>query len=429
SSPVTVTITSADAGSGLAAGSPSCTDNTSTALTLTPSATDTWTTSVAGEGTHTIDCQATDQASNQTLKQDTVKIDTTNPTITLSHSANGAGWNNSSPVSVSVAVSDTGSGIAAAPSCTVDGSPATVTGSASPYAVSVSGEGTHPVSCSVSDNAGNSNTGLDTVKLDLHAPSSLASSPTYNNDGTIDVSYTASDTGGSGLKRVDLYVKTPSGSSYTLAMSDVVGTGTGIDNTFAYSVPTVSGPTDYVQGTYRFYTRATDVADNVEAAPANPDATTTQTLQDSIAPSLSVSHSANGAGWNNSSPVTVTITSADTGSGIAAAPSCTVDGSPATVTGSASPYAVSVSGEGTHPVSCSVSDNAGNSNTGLDTVKLDLHAPSSLASSPTYNNDGTIDVSYTASDTGGSGLKRVDLYVKTPSGSSYTLAMSDVVGT
>ena len=80
---MTVTITSADAGSGLAAGSPSCTDNTSTVLTLTPSATDTWTTSVAGEGTHTIDCQATDQASNQTLKQDTVKIDTTNPTITL----------------------------------------------------------------------------------------------------------------------------------------------------------------------------------------------------------------------------------------------------------------------------------------------------------------------------------------------------------
>src|SRR5439155_1679110 len=205
----------------------------------------------------------------------------------------------------------------------------------------------------------------------------------------------ASDTGGSGLKRVDLYVKTPSGSSYTLTMSNVVGTGSGIDNTFAYSDPTVSGPTDYVQGSYRFYTRATDVADNVEAAPATPDATKIDTTN----PTITLSHSANGSGWNNSSPVSVSVAVSDTGSGIAAAPSCTVDGSPATVTGSASPYAVSVSGEGTHPVSCSVSDNAGNSNTGLDTVKLDLHAPSSLASSPTYNNDGTIDVSYTASDT------------------------------
>ena len=83
-------------------------------------------------------------------------------------------------------------------------------------------------------------------------------------------------------------MKAPGDLTYSLAMSDIVGTGAGIDHTFAYAVPSSGGPPAYIQGTYRFYTIATDVADNAELAPANPDATTTQTLQDSIAPSLTV---------------------------------------------------------------------------------------------------------------------------------------------
>src|SRR5439155_638706 len=84
SSPVSVSVSASDAGSGLDAGSPSCKEGT-TALTLTPAGSGSWTLSVSGQGTHLIDCQATDKATNQTLKSDTVKIDTTNPTIHLSH--------------------------------------------------------------------------------------------------------------------------------------------------------------------------------------------------------------------------------------------------------------------------------------------------------------------------------------------------------
>src|SRR5439155_12289283 len=284
--------------------------------------------------------------------------------------------------------------------CTVDGSPATVTGSG-PYSVAVAGEGSHPVSCSVDDTAGNTNGDSDTVKIDLHAPTSLASSPTYNNDGTIDVTYTASATGGSGLRQVDLYVKTPGGLTYTLVLSDVVGLGSGIDHTFAYSVPMSGG--DYVQGTYRFYTRATDVAGNVEAAPADPDATTTQTLQDSIAPAIDVSHTADGSnGWNVNDPVTVTVTASDAGSGLAAAPSCTVDGSPATLTGPASPWTLSVTGEGSHPVSCSVSDNATNPNSDADTVTIDTVDPtisvSHSANGAGWNITSPVTIDVTASD-------------------------------
>src|SRR4029077_16811752 len=137
-----------------------------------------------------------------------------------------------------------------------------------------------------------------------------------------------------------------------------------IDNTFAYAVPTSGGPTDYVQGTYRFYTITTDVADNTEAAPVNPDATTTETLQDSIAPSLSVSHTADGSnGWNKTSPVTVTVTASDAGSGLdSGSPSCPDNTSTAlTLTPTvANTWTTSVSSEGIHQIDCQATDKATN---------------------------------------------------------------------
>src|SRR5207244_7314372 len=91
--------------------------------------------------------------------------------ISVSHTADGANdWNIASPVSVSVTVSDDTSGLGGAPDCLVGGSTATVTGSSSPYSVSVSGEGSHSVSCSVADNAGNTNSDDDTVKIDTVNP-------------------------------------------------------------------------------------------------------------------------------------------------------------------------------------------------------------------------------------------------------------------
>ena len=98
---------------------------------------------------------------------------------------------------------------------------------------------------------------------------------------------------------------------------------------------------------------------------------------ESVTRTVTVSHTVNGTnGWNTNAPVTVNVTTADTGtSGLAGAPTCTVDGSAATVSGSG-PYSVSVAGNGTHPVVCSVSDNAGNTGSGSDSVKIDTVNPS-----------------------------------------------------
>ena len=138
---------------------------------------------VSGQGTHPVSCSISRQRRQQRTGNDTVKIDTVNPTSSSATPPNGVErLEHELPVTVTVATSDGVSGLAGAPTCTVDGSPAMVTGTG-PYSVSVTGDGTHPVSCLVSDLAGNSNAGNDSVKIDTVNP-------------TITVSHTSTGTNG-----------------------------------------------------------------------------------------------------------------------------------------------------------------------------------------------------------------------------------------
>ncbi|HYI74797.1 MAG TPA: hypothetical protein VEW90_05935, partial [Gaiellaceae bacterium] len=100
-----------------------------------------------------------------------IMIDKTDPTLTVTHAANGSnGWNTSSPVSVSINASDGLSGLAGAPTCTDNGNPLPVSGSSSPWSPNVSGVAVHDIDCSILDNAGNSATASDEVKIDTTAP-------------------------------------------------------------------------------------------------------------------------------------------------------------------------------------------------------------------------------------------------------------------
>src|SRR5205823_5665701 len=138
----------------------------------------------------------------------------------------------------------------------------------------------------------------------------------------------------------------------------------------------------------------------------NGDTTTTETLQDSIKPSLSVSHSSNTAGWNNTASVTLTVTASDAGSGLAGAPSCTdnTTTSLTLVAGVSGTWTTSVFAETTHAGNCSVSDNTTNRETASDTVKVDTTAPVISDSGPTtlpngagwYNHN--VDNGFEASD-------------------------------
>src|SRR5207247_2304450 len=141
-----------------------------------------WTFGVSGGGTHVVSCSASDLAGNDAAAGDSVKIDSTNPSIDVSHTADGDnGWNTSSPVTETVTASDSGSGLEGAPTCTVDDEAAGLTaGEAGTWTFDVAGGGTHAVSCSVSNLAGASNSADDTMKIDTTDPSV---DPSHTADG------------------------------------------------------------------------------------------------------------------------------------------------------------------------------------------------------------------------------------------------------
>ena len=115
----------------------------------------------------------------------------------------------------------------------------------------------------VQDNSGASNAwssySTDTCfTVDRTAPTSAATSPDYDNGGSIAVDWTASDNaGGSGVSSVVLWYRLDAGAWTDSGMSQ-----SGSSGTFTFNPP---GGTN---GTYYFQTIATDVVGNVETGPA-----------------------------------------------------------------------------------------------------------------------------------------------------------------
>ena len=134
---------------------------------------------------------------------------------------------------------------------------------------------------------------------DTTSPASSASSPASNTSASLAVSYSAADNpGGSGLARVDLYVKGPGDFGYTLAASS---SGCATSGVFSYAA--LEG-----DGTYSFYTLATDTAGNTETAPSSAETTT---LVDTTPPSSEAS----APPVSNSAALTVAYAAADAASG------------------------------------------------------------------------------------------------------------------
>jgi peptidoglycan/xylan/chitin deacetylase (PgdA/CDA1 family) len=271
-----------------------------------------------------------------------------------------------------------------------------------------------------------------TTLLDAVGPSSTASAPGALTYGSIPVSYTAADNnGGSGLASVDLYARAPGQSDYTLVASDTSGSASG---SFTF-VPSAGN------GTYDFYTLATDRAGNAQTAPASPDASTSYML-DTAVPSSKASSPAN----SYASSFTVTYTAADNSGGsgpasvdlYAQAPGqsgYTLVASDTSASGSGGFTFVATAGDGTYNFYTVATDKAGNvqaapaSPDASTNVKVDATSPSSNASSPTSSASQSFSVSYSAADDpGGSGLGRVDLYAKAPGQSSYAKVASDTSG-
>ena len=154
----------------------------------------------------------------------------------------------------------------------------------SPEELSGLADGDHTFRVRATDEAGNTDATPDEFSWtqDTVKPVSEASAPATTNetDATFDVHYEASDER-SGLDKVELYAS-KNGGAYALANTDDSPGGTG---TFAFEHDG--------DGTYRFYTIATDNAGNDEAVPTAADEVTVvedaKTLRDTVAPTVTLS--------------------------------------------------------------------------------------------------------------------------------------------
>jgi chitobiase/beta-hexosaminidase-like protein len=366
-------------GSGVAAGDPSPADQTFVA-----------------EGPSTASSSCADNAGNTASASFDVDVDRTPPVVTdlgPTSDPNASGWYRDD-VTNRFEAADSLSGLA--DDC-LDAYPDEAGNRVQSKTTSGEGVGLTVNSDACADLAGNIAPALESGPFDVDktAPSSEASSPATDNDGTIEVAYSASD-GGSGIEQVDLYVKAPGESGYALVMSDVAGTGAGIDEAMSYDVPVASGPTDYLQGTYRFYTRATDVAGNVESEPGNRD---TETLEDSIAPDTSIgSHPADPAN-SAAAGFGFDATDASPSSGIAGFECKLDDGAYAACT---SPRGYASLADGPHSFSVRATDGAGNvdGTPATFTWLVDTVAPTTGDDAPSGWRNADVTVTLTAADQG-----------------------------
>ncbi len=300
--------------------------------------------SVTGDGSHTVGCQAVDNAGNVATWSDTVKVDTTIPAAspTTSGTPGANGWY-TSVATVQANASDATSGVARVEH--------QVDGGAWQSGDSVTlGDGTHSVKFRITDNAGNTfTTAAQTVKVDATAPTANpTTSGTAGANGwytsTATVQANASDAT-SGVAQVEHQVD---GGAWQNGDSVTLGDGV---HTVAFRVTDNAGNT--------FTTAAQTVKVDTTAPVVNP----------------SVPAPDGQNGWFVTEPQ-VNASGSDATSGLASL-QCRVDG------GAWQSPPVSVTGDGTHTVDCRAQDNAGNmATTAAQTVKVDTTAPVSAFDAP-----------------------------------------------
>jgi hypothetical protein len=272
------------------------------------------TTSVAGDGEHTVEYWSVDNAGNaETHHSVTVKIDGTPPTITPSQSpaANANGWNNTN-VDVSFACADTVSGIASCTptqTITAEGANQDVTGTAI-------------------DNAANSATAHESVSIDKTAPSIVAAPDrAANAGGWYDDDVVVSFTCGDSLSGIDVCAtpktlgeganQSASGTASDLAGNSASASVTGIN--VDKTAPTLSGAATTSPNANGWYSGDVTVSWTCSDALSGiagscPDDSTVSGEGDDLVASASVSDKAGNSKSANVGPIkidrTAPITSA-----------------------------------------------------------------------------------------------------------------------
>jgi len=226
-----------------------------------------------------------------------ILVDTTPPTAgaQLTPAANGAGWNNSTPVAVALSASDgTGSGVNRI-TYTTDGSDPTTSGTAAVFTAALSISSNTTVRYFATDNAGNaSSTQTQLVRIDSVAPANgvalssvsggalLSGSTVYyrgSAGGSLSLTNTLTDTGGSGAasSATAALGGTSTGFSHTPSLVSTPAGGPYVSNPFSWTAGASSSPSESLTGSDTAGNTATTtlsfVNDSVPASGGSVDAT------------------------------------------------------------------------------------------------------------------------------------------------------------
>ncbi|MHB1411784.1 MAG: beta strand repeat-containing protein [Thermoleophilia bacterium] len=350
-------------------------------------------------GTHAIAISADDNVGNHASASAsfTVAVDLTPPMIS---GLAPSGWINTTSTTITGNYSDSGSGIdAASASVYLDsGTLSGCTATASSISCPASGlaNGLHNYSVSVRDLAGNLATSTGSFSVDLTAPILINLSPSDAINATAaTISATYSDGSGSGIDTASVRVYLDGN----------------VENNCTAGQSTVSCPTTgLAQGAHTFSVSVKDLAGNTGTASGS-------FTVDSVAPAVS---GIAPTGTVSSASVTIYANYADSGSGINSSSAAVyLDGSTTRLSGctaTATSISCPVTGlaDGSHTITVSVADNAGNTGTasGSFTVaSVDTTPPSITSIEPTgtiMTDSATVQVYYTET---GSGISSAASYV------------------
>jgi hypothetical protein len=288
----------------------------------------------------------------------------------------------------------------------------------SPKSYTSLGQGSHTFDVRATDSSGNTDASPAsfTWTIDTTAPSSTLSFPaatSYRNSGWNDFSGTASDSGGAGLDRVELSIRSVSTGLYW----DGAGFADGSENwrvasgtaSWSLSFAATNFPAD---GDYVVRVRARDNATNVEGSPVSRTFTI-----DNAAPQTTVDTGPNDP--TNSTDPSFAFSSSESGSTF----ECRLDGGAWSACTSPKSYAGLA--QGAHTFDVRATDVAGNvdASTASFTWTIDTTAPSSVVTFPSSGGSYTTadwnDIDGTASDGGGAALDQVELSIRRVSTGLY----------
>ena len=398
---VNLTSTGSDSGSGVAGVTYEYSRAGANSWTTTAAA---WDTSGLADGAYDLRVIAIDNAGNSgTSASVTTAVDNSGPSTTQ----NDPGQYLRGTVTLSGSASDAGSGVTqvAFQVTAAGGSSWTTVGTdtTAPYSVQLDTttltDGLYDFRTVATDGAGNQSASavVGLRRVDNTPPSATMIDPGANLRGTVTLTSAASDFGGSGVASVAYEYSQAGANNWT-------------------ATPAAWGTTIVSDGLYDVRVIATDNAGNqtisAPVASRRVDNTAPATTDD--AP----------AGWR-ASDVTVTLSPADAGSGVASTRYEVDSGSWQTGTSVVVPAPADGSNDGVHTITYYSTDNAGNVETAQSTtVRIDTTPPGGGLGDPGQYLRGTVGLTATPSD-GGAGISSVVFEYSPAGANSWTTIATD----